>query len=162
MSITHGVPQGSIMLILFMNDFPLHVDSSTDMYTDASTLCETGETVEELNVKLNKDMVSVKKQCHDNQMAANGDKTKVILVTTYLTEANLPVKELTVYHDKNLLKSVDSDKRLGVKIDKHLTLKEHVNHTAKKISRNLALCLKNQGIFTSSNQNYILQSVHTA
>ncbi len=76
-------------------------------------------------------------------MAANGDKTKVILVTTYLTEANLPVKELTVYHDKNLLKSVDSDKRLGVKIDKHLTLKEHVNHTAKKISRNLALCLKN-------------------
>ncbi len=70
MPITHGVPQGSILgplhFILFMNDLQLHVDSSTDMYADDSTLCETVETVEELNIKLNEDMVSVKKWCHDN------------------------------------------------------------------------------------------------
>ncbi len=63
MPITHGVPQGSILVpihfILFMNDLPLDVDSSTDMYADDSTLNETDETVEELNVKLNDDMVSV-------------------------------------------------------------------------------------------------------
>ncbi len=53
-------------------------------------------------------------------MAANGDKTKVILVTTYQKEAKLPVKELTVYCDYNLLMSVDTEKHLGAKIDKHL------------------------------------------
>ncbi len=88
-----------------MNDLPLHVDPSTDMYADDSTLCETGKTVEELNVKFNEDMVSVKKWCYNNQMAANGD----------------------------------SEKLLGVRIDKHLTWKEHVNQTAKKISGSIAL-----------------------
>ncbi len=37
---------GPLLFILFMNDLPLHVDSSTDMYADDFTLCETGETVE--------------------------------------------------------------------------------------------------------------------
>ncbi len=95
-----------VLYILFMNDHPLHVDSSTYMHADDSTLGETGETVKELNVKLNEDKVYVKKWCHDNQMAANGDKTTVILVTK---EANLPVKEITVYYDNNFYKSVDSE-----------------------------------------------------
>ncbi len=63
--------------------------------------------------------------------------TKVILVTTYQKEAKLPMKELTVYYDRNLVKSVDSEKLLG-EIDKHFTWIEHVNQTAKKISRNIA------------------------
>ncbi len=48
MPITHGVPQGSIfvplLLILFMNDLPLHVDCSADMHADDITLCDNGET----------------------------------------------------------------------------------------------------------------------
>ncbi len=56
----------NVCLSVYVNDLPLHVDSSTDMYADDCTMCETRETVEELNVKLNEDMVSVKKWCHDN------------------------------------------------------------------------------------------------
>ncbi len=89
-------------------------------------ICMLCETVEELNVKLNVDVISVKKCCHDNQMAVNGDKAKVILVTTHQNEAKLPVKEPTAYYDNNPLKSVDSEKLLGVKIDKHLTWKQTV------------------------------------
>ncbi len=133
MPITHGVPQGSIwgplLFVLFMNDLQLHIDSSTDLYADDINLYET---LEELNVKLNEDIVSVKKWYQDNQMVANGDKIKVILVITYLTETKLPVKEITVYYDDNLLKNVDSVKHLGVKIYKHLTWKEHANQTLKE------------------------------
>ncbi len=82
MTITHGVPKGTILrplpFKLFMNDLPLHVDSSIDMYADDSTLCETDETVDE----------------------SNCDKKNVMLFTTYHKEDKLPKKELTVYNDK--------------------------------------------------------------
>ncbi len=34
-----------------MNDLPLHVESELDMYVDDSTLCATGKTVEDLDLK---------------------------------------------------------------------------------------------------------------
>ncbi len=79
-------------------------------------------------------MICVKKWCHDKQMAANGDRTKVIMVTTYQKEDKHSKKELTVYYDNNLLKSMDSEKSLGVKIDKHLTWKEHVQSTVNHLN----------------------------
>ncbi len=67
-----------------MNDLALHVDSSLDMYADDSTLGASGKIIEDLEVKLNPDMAKVNKWGKDNKIATNcGDKTKVILITTY-------------------------------------------------------------------------------
>ncbi len=38
-----------------MNDLPLHVDSSLDMYADDSTLGASGKIIKDLEVKLNPD-----------------------------------------------------------------------------------------------------------
>ncbi len=77
--VTHGVLQGCIngplLFIVFMDDLPLHVDSSLDMYADDSTLGASGKTIDDLEVKLNSDMVKVNKWCKDNKMAINCDKT---------------------------------------------------------------------------------------
>ncbi len=79
------------------------------MYEDSPTMCETGETIDGLNDKLNKDMVCVNELCHDNQTTANGDKKKIILVTTYQKEAKVPSKELTVYYNNKPLNNADSE-----------------------------------------------------
>ncbi len=125
--------------ILFMNDLLLHVESELDMYADDSTLCATGKTVEDLDLKLNNDMDCVNEWCNNNHMVGNGYKTKAMLITNYQKESKLPKKNLTIFFNNTHLKNVNSEKLLGVKIYKHLTWKDHVNKTAKTISRNLSL-----------------------
>ncbi len=59
-----------------MNDLPLNVNSSLDMYADDSTLDASGKTIEDLEVKLNSDMAKVNKWCKDNKMAINCEKPR--------------------------------------------------------------------------------------
>ncbi len=72
-------------------------------------------------------------------MVGNGDKTKAMLITTYQKESNSLKKNSLFFFNNTQLKNVNSEKRLGVKIDKHLTWKDHVNKIAKTVSRNPAL-----------------------
>ncbi len=141
--VTHGVPQesilGPLLFIVFMNDLPLHVDLSLDMYADDSTLGTSGKTIEDIEVKLNSDMAKVNERCKDNKMAINGDKTKVMLITTYQKEAKLDSTHVSVICDNTELENVNSNKLLGVIIDKNLTWKCHIDKTAKSLCHNIAI-----------------------
>ena len=141
--VTHGVPQGSILgpllFITFINDLPLHIESPLDMYADDSTIHATGKTVEELETKLNNDLLNVHKWCQENRMAVNAEKTKVMLVTTYQKKTRLETNELRVSLSGIELENVVSEKLLGVVIDNQLSWKTHIDKVAKTVSRNIAL-----------------------
>ncbi len=87
---------GPLFFIVFMNDLPLHVNLSLDMYADDSTLGASGKTIEDLEVKLNPDMTKVNKWFKDNKMAITCDKTKVMLIKTYQKEVKLDSTHLSV------------------------------------------------------------------
>ncbi len=139
---THGVLQGSILgpllFITFINDLPLPVVSPLDMYADNSTFSVMGEIIEELEIKLNADLTNVQQWCQINKVAVNADKTKVMLVTTYQKEAKLSSSVINVNFNDTLLANVNPEKLLGVVIDKHLSWKDHINKTAKTISKSIA------------------------
>ncbi len=141
--VTHGVPQGSILgpllFIIFMNDLSLHVDSPLDMYADDSTLSASGKTTEELENKLNPDMKAVDHWCEENRMACNSTKTKAMLMTTQQKETHLTSTHLEIFCNGNALENVESEKLLGVIVDRHLTWKPHIDKLAKTTSRNIAL-----------------------
>ncbi len=92
---THSI-LGPLLFIVFMNDLPLHVDSSQDMYVDDSTLSASDKTIGDLEEQLNPDMANVNKLYSDKKMSINCDKTKEMLIKTYQKEAKLETTHLNV------------------------------------------------------------------
>ncbi len=72
-------------------------------------------------------------------MLANTDKTKCILITTFQKATRLPRTNLNIILDSITLDKVDSEKLLGVIVDKYLIWKHHVDKTTKNISKNIAI-----------------------
>ncbi len=62
----------------------------------------------------------------------------MLLVTTYQRETKLQKSEIKVNFNNTMLENVNSEKLLGVIIDKHLSWK-HIEKTAKTLSKNIAL-----------------------
>ncbi len=74
-----------------------------------------------------------------NNMAVNQDKSKAMIITTYQKATTLETKELNVTYDGSKLQNVDSQKSLGIKINKNLSWKDQVDKVANKVSRGIAL-----------------------
>ncbi len=122
-----------------MNDLPLYVNSDFDMYADNSTLHAGTKTQDDLELILNNDMECLSKWFKQNRTVTNTDKTKCMLITTFQKATRLPRTDLNIVLDNVTLDNVDSEKLLGVIIDKYLAWKYHVGKTAKTTtSKNIA------------------------
>jgi hypothetical protein len=62
-----------------------------------------------------------------------------MLITTYQKEAKLERSNINVKLNDTDLENLNSEKLLGVVIDKHLTWKTHIDKVCKTISRNISL-----------------------
>ncbi len=102
------------------------------MYNDGSTIHVTGKTIEELESKLNIDLKMYKSGAQKNRMAVNAEKT-------YQRETKFQTSEIKVNFNNTMLKNVNSEKLLGVIIDKYLRWKHHIDKTAKTLCKNIAL-----------------------
>ncbi len=99
----------------------------------------TGKIVEDIENTLNPDMEKVDTWCESNRMATNCDRTKVMLTTTYQKETNLDCTHIKITCQNKELENLNSQKLMGVIVDKNLTWKFHIDKTAKTINYNIAL-----------------------
>ena len=132
-----GVPQGSILgpllFLIFINDFPLHIDNVlTDLYADDTTLYCTGRSQACIEQQLQAALHKLSNWCKQNGMLINTAKTKVMLLTTPQKRIHLNENTLKLTLNNEILTVVTSDKILGVHIDNNLTWTDHINAVAKK------------------------------
>lgn len=141
----YGVPQGSILgpllFLIYINDLPLHIDQSdVDLYADDSTLHCHGASIEDINVKLQSDIIAIESWCKNNSMKINSQKTKCMKLCSKVKMANLSELEIQINGDS--IENVHSYKLLGVTIDENLNWDEQVNKVCKIISSKISLLNK--------------------
>ena len=106
------------------------------MYADDIAIYMTGNSTEEVNVKLRRAATDAYKWYEGNKLSVNTNKSKVMLIGSRqindLTCANLSIS-LVEYQ----LNQIQSTNDLGVTIDNNLTWNEHVGNLSSKISRQL-------------------------
>ena len=80
----------------------------------------------------------------------NTPKSNCMLICTYQKRQHLETDQLTLYLYDTLLKNVESQKILGLHIDKNLTWKIHIDNLCKEVSKLIGLLWRNKHILPYS------------
>ena len=154
-SVNSGVPQGSILgpllFVLFINDLPLVLqDVNADLYADDTTLHKSSPSVDVLNTSLNIDFHNIIEWCNDNNMILNTEKTKVMLVGSERRHAANDSDIRIKVNENTFITSVETQKLLGVFIDKTLSCDTHIDILCTIIVSRISL-MNRLKLFLSSN-----------
>ena len=139
MPITYGVLQGSvlgpILFTIYINDLPMNVSSSCELFADDTTVHNKGKNAELVCKHLQTDINKVMKWSELNHMALHPQKSKFMLVTTRQKRQNIKSKLTDLKVNGKVLEEVNSYKLLGLNIDNNLSWSHHVSTLSKKLSK---------------------------
>ena len=139
-TITHGVPQGSILdpllFIIYMNDFSKSSELFfAILYADDNDIFLERNSYNKIILELNTELLHIASWLVANRLSLNASKTH------YMIFHRSRIK--TVDHDLivngNVVKRVTSTNFLGIIVDDQLKWKQHIDYIKNKISK-LHIC----------------------
>ena len=150
LSVTHGVPQGSLLgpllFIVYINDFQLSSNVlSFILFADDSSVFLSHENPQTLSERMNLELTNVTAWIHANTLSLNIQKTSYMLFSNSLRELPDRVILTDVQVDR-----VNSTKFLGLHIDDKLSWKLHIDSISKLLSRNAGVMYKLKFVFPKS------------
>lgn len=144
-SITHGVPQGSILgppllFILLINDMSTRVQKcSLVLYADDAVLFFGHKNAKKIELTLNNELKAICDWLSDNHLIINLKKGKTEFVLYGSNQKLSKSPECSISVNGITISSPAEYEYLGVTLDKTLTLKTQIDKVYKKSSSRLKL-----------------------
>ena len=108
------------------------------LFADDTTLTATGLNTDEVQTKLNYDLVNVNQWLKVNKLTLNEEKTEFMIIGSRQRVPSFDQGPLIKLGDK-VIKRVPHKKTLGVVIDEQLKWDKHIDEQSRTISNNIAL-----------------------
>ena len=141
-NIKTGVPQGSIigplLFVIFINSLPSCVTgtgSKVHMYADDTMIMFRGSNTNELQKVMNRGLDQVANWLQHHKLTLNANKTKFMIVGTQRRVSVFYNIQISI--NRYSIERVKAYKYLGVMLDENVSWSEHMNYTAKKVSRTI-------------------------
>lgn len=140
-NISIGVPQGSvlgpILFILFSNDLPNNVHSgSCNMFADDTILYVNGNSMTEIEHKLQTCVNEAFKWFNSNKLLLNATKSNSMIITPFARKQEQLTNSITIEH--NVIENIDNALYLGLLIDDKLTWSNQINRICKSLGMKIA------------------------
>ena len=136
-----GVPQGSVLgpllFSIYINDLPLYLSCSCELFADDTTLYQCDRDLTNLSDSLQTSANELENWTKSNHMAINTIKTKAMLITTRQKRQNLQSSFDKIMLQNKTISEVSEHKVLGVTIDNNLSWAKHISNTSKMLSKKI-------------------------
>ena len=135
-----GVPQGSnlgpLLFLIYINDLPNCLSvASPNMFADDTNITVAAGSLTELESKINLDLENLNRWLVANRLSLSVAKTEFMVIGSDQRVHASGNEEINVEISGKSITRVHKVKSLGLLIDEHLTWKDHVDETVKKMSK---------------------------